>query len=370
MILFHGTRATRRQLRTLWSEGLRAHPREWLHAMHPAENEFCFLASQPVAGIGGDPVYFAMQERSTQRGRDGWILVVDLPAHARDAIVAVLPNLDLEQFFVDQPVRESMGHSILSSNPRRRAPTMIEALVAIGRDTAACASLASTAAVRISRPHEITGEVSFAEWCRYVDALLAARSLAAVERAGKRWGIEWARPELVDCELCAHGLMTWGYPVPRGLGLHHEEFAALPAVVLGRVVDGAAWARLASRVSRWLPEIELAELHRRTTEWRSNARWADVFECLPFDTARVPGPWRPDFGRRFHPEDLRRSDVQLACRAIPPQYLRGAIHLARDRKLSREIRPAGDDTLRSRLWAAAHEILARYRDRPVLLGCA
>lgn len=366
MILFHGTRATRRQLASIFREGLRAFPRGWLHELG-AEDEHCFLANQPVAGVGGDPVFFAMSDRGLRLGAetDGWIVVVELPPDARDVVRAVIPNLDLEQYFTDQPLRAAL---LWPARPGRLAavPSVLEALVAIARDESAIVRLASTAAREISRLDTISGDVSYATWCRYAEAIATAPSLDRIERIGRRFGVTWRDPELLHCMLCAHGMMTWAYPLPDGLDLDGAGRGSLPAVLHGRPISAGDWSMLARRVSGWVGDVTTAQLREAVAALPPTARWRDALPRLPIDASRVPAPWRSDFGRTFGAEDLRRADVQLACAALAPEHVRGALRVVRGKRFLPWVRPGRGTTLTSKLWKAAHVVLDRYRGTPIV----
>ena len=125
MLLFHGTRLDRRGLRNLFAEGLRAHDRGWMHELTD-ERAFCFLSNAPVAGRGGDPVFFATARRYHPRTRsEGYVVVLDVtPAALESSLVGVFPNFELDQF-------------LDASSFRRRPVVDLPALIRLGRSTCA-----------------------------------------------------------------------------------------------------------------------------------------------------------------------------------------------------------------------------------------
>src|SRR5262245_2542914 len=59
MWLFHGTRLDTAGERSLRREGLRGTAGGWAATLL-GERPLCFLSPEPVAGVGGDPVSFAL----------------------------------------------------------------------------------------------------------------------------------------------------------------------------------------------------------------------------------------------------------------------------------------------------------------------
>lgn len=106
MLLYHGTHAE--ALESTLREGLRppkpdATTHDWLYPLaERSRDALVFLATEPVAGKGGDPVSFAlgwpMKRWHYPRAIPGYLIVVDLPPDALYLIRAVVPNYEFNQF--------------------------------------------------------------------------------------------------------------------------------------------------------------------------------------------------------------------------------------------------------------------------------
>ena len=92
----------------------------------------------------------------------------------------------------------------------------------------------------------------------------------------------------------------------------------------------------------------------------------EALERLDVDEARLPEPWRPSFGSAWTEADLRQPDVQLACRALGPELLLGALRVTRGAQLAPWVRPAGGATMPEVLGRASRALRDRYRGRPVV----
>ncbi|MAQ19753.1 MAG: hypothetical protein CMN30_33740 [Sandaracinus sp.] len=345
MLLFHGTRLDRAGLRSLFAEGLRAHEHPWVHEV-AAERDHAFLATAPVAGRGGDPMFFATAGR--YRRGEGYILVVDVPRAALDdLVVGVFPNHALHQFLEARPIRQ---------RPQYFLPGVIRLGHASDSERHAFAAQDPTLRGKYRDLH-LEG-VGYGTWCAYADAILAARTVAEVERAGRRHGVRWEEPEVVHCELCVQGMADWVFPLADG--------GALPASVAGRRVSADHWATLARRMAEWLAPHSAARVEEVLGQLPRGAAWGDLLRRLDVDEARLPEPWRPSFGSAWTEADLRQPDVQLACRALGPELLLGALRVTRGAQLAPWVRPAGGATMPEVLGRASRALRDRYRGRPVV----
>ncbi|MCA9616853.1 MAG: hypothetical protein KC586_29035, partial [Myxococcales bacterium] len=229
MLLFHGTRLDRESLRHVFAEGLLPSDRGWMHELTD-ERAFCFLANAPIAGRGGDPIFFATGRRyRTRKPTEGYVVVVDVPPPQLEAsLVGVFPNVELEQFLRSQAFRH---------RPKSYLPQLVRLGRASDAERDAFASRGPKLRNRYADLH-LEG-IDYATWCRYADDVLAARTVAAVERAGRRTGIVWDAPEVLHCELCVQGMAYWVYE------LEPDDRNPLPASVSGARIGADAWVTLA-----------------------------------------------------------------------------------------------------------------------------
>lgn len=363
MLLFHGTRGGRDRIRSIAREGLRAVDHAWTHDVLRSKDPTTFLSPTPVAGHGGDPVAFAMGFRSWSGPRtpgDGWIVVVDLPHEALASTVrAVIANRDLEQYFARWTVLSELASRAVGP----RAVTVLELLEELGRrpDLAEVARGARPVLLSHRRDVDLRG-VSFADWRAYATAIAAAPSLEAVARAGRRYGVRWAEPEVPHCDLCVSGMADWAYELPVRLACTGEAPPRLRAHVGARDLFGeglVAHARMAARWYEGVDRREVAAGFERLAEASGHGPPGEALTRLtPLDPARLPAPWRPGFGRTWREEDLRGPDVQLVCDAIPPEHVVGALRLAAGPKLRPWARPTKAAPLAQRLWRGARALRA------------
>lgn len=378
MLLFHGTRGQRSVIESIGREGLRARRHEWTHDRvgHAAST---FLANAPVSGRGGDPVAFAMGWNGGRaHAHDGWIVVVDLPHARRDLIHAVVPNLELEQYFAATDLRHALlGSAAVFDWPsrrvtyHRRSPLVVEVLEELGRlPELARVARALSPVLSWRRDDLRSDDFSFAKWSRYAGDLRAATTLDEVARAGRRWGFTWENPEVPHCALCVQGMATWVYPLEVPLACAADEHVGLFASVGGRDLFGDGLASIARTVARGYasaPPGRVAEAFAKVAgEGRSLRDWGELVARTPIDLAALPTSWSPDFGRHWKDEDLRRPDVQVVCDAIEPEYVLGAMRVAAGARLQGWARPRRGETLVAKLWHAATVIRHRHRGRMVL----
>lgn len=134
MLLYHGTHAE--VLESILREGLRppqpdATAHDWLYPLaERSRDTLVFLATEPVAGKGGDPVSFAlgwpMKRWRYPRAVPGYLIVVDLPPDALHLVRAVVPNYEFNQFVQVADARRSLlrhaqaEHDASQSPPRVR----------------------------------------------------------------------------------------------------------------------------------------------------------------------------------------------------------------------------------------------------------
>lgn len=357
MLLFHGTRVSRDALDSIFREGLRARCVDWMHDEAP---QLCFVANTPVGGRGGDPVWFAMGRSTSARWRhrtEGYIVVLDVPRAAlEEALVAVFPNHALEQYFETEWLRR---RPLARLGTRR---TLLGCLIRLGRASDAELDLFRQCGASLDGAYDFD-RGDYATWCKYADALVAARSMADVERAGRRYGVRWEQPEVPHCELCVQGMATWSYELPSSIG--GERRTKLPASLLGRRIDPSGWIAMARPLSRWFGERSCDEIDALLCALSPDATWEGVLQHIPVDSAVLPEVWRPGFGLRWDESGWRSEDVQLACRALGPEHVRGAIQITAGDQMAAWARCGRGRPLASKLWRAAHAIVDQYRGQPV-----
>ncbi|MFT3768185.1 MAG: hypothetical protein QM820_22265 [Minicystis sp.] len=384
MLLFHGTRGDRRLVDSITREGLRGFERGWTHERFGGD-AFTFLANTPVSGHGGDPVAFAMGFRLWKGPRtpgDGWIIVVDLPHEAQGLIRAVVPNRALEDYFAARTLQDWLVHTMQRLDAggvlpwREGGPLLVEVLEEIGRRDDLPSIARGLRPVLLSKVDDLTSErFTFGGWCRYAEALRAAKSIGDVVRAGRKWGFTWKRPEVPHCALCVQGLANWVYAIDAPLACADGGGVAVPASMAGRDVLGYELAPLARLVARAYagasPDAVRAAFVRLRTQGRS-ATWGRLLAQTPIDEQALPAPWRTDFGRGRAEDgkpgdaDLRARDVQLVCDPIPPERIVGALRIAAGARLRPWARPSRGETLEGRLWHAARALAARRKGTAVI----
>jgi len=380
MLFFHGTRGDRSLIEAIRRDGLRALRHEWTHSQlgHEAST---FLANAPVAGAGGDPVAFAMgygRWKGPRSHGDGWIIVVDLPRERWGVIRAVVPNLELAQYFDGGTLRqwlpsvvETLDATGTALSRARRGPMLIELLDELGRRPDLGRIARSLRPVLVSKYSDLhADDFSFGRWRRYAGALLEAASVEQVLRAGRRWGFRWEKPEVPHCALCVAGMATWVYAVDAPLACAEGSTAALYASMSGRDLLGDGLESLARTVARGYAAVprEAVALAFARLRQRQDVRvgWAEVLAGTPLDADALPPSWSPDFGRRWAEIDVRAADVQVVCDAIAPEHVVGALRLSSGARLRAWARPRRGETLAAKLWHAAAVVRARHRGSMVL----
>lgn len=377
MLLFHGTRGGRELVDAIGREGLRPHLHGWTldRLGHEAST---FLSNAPVAGSGGDPMAFAMGFGSWRpRSRDGWIIVVDLPRESWGVIRAVVPNLELDQYFQAQNLRPTLlGRAPLldasgRAVSRREGPLVVEVLEELGGRANLADVARSLRPVLVGKYSDLhSDDFSFARWTRYAGALREASTLGEVTRAGRRWGFVWEKPEVPHCPLCVQGMASWVYAIDAPLACAPADAVALYASHGGRDLFGdglAPLARVLARAYAGAPREAVAAGFASLKEGgRARVEWEHLLAETPVDAGALPPSWAPDFGRRWEERDVRAPDVQLVCDAIAPEHVVGALRVAAGGKLTAWARPRKGETLAAKLWHAAGAVRERYRGRMVV----
>jgi hypothetical protein len=114
-------------------------------------------------------------------------------------------------------------------------------------------------------------------------------------------------------------------------------------------------------VARWFEGVPASEQEKRFEALHANTKrslssFERLMKSLAIDPERLPAAWRKGFGAKFTDDDLRATDVQLVCDAIPAEYVVGALRIATGGRLRPWVRPARGETLGSKLWKAARTL--------------
>ncbi|MBL8681084.1 MAG: hypothetical protein JNK05_18015 [Myxococcales bacterium] len=354
-------------LRSIAREGLRGWEHPWTSDVLGHKGALTFVSPTPIASHGGDPVEFAMGYRRYKGARsrgDGWIIVGELPDHARSLVRAVVPNRELELYFEGRDVLRKLACCAATTD--HTAVPAIVALEELGRrnDLDRIMNAVTVVGRGSFDDLDLTG-VSFATYCAFADELAGANTVEKALRAAKKRGIKWTRPEVMHCELCVAGLASWRFYLPPWVKLACAKGSPVSFdwSYAGRDLFGRELAQTARMVARWFEGAARSALDAAFADFSaSKLRFTDarraLFTQLPLDPSRVPRPWAPDFGDRCRDEDLRAPDVQWVCDAIPPEHIRGALRLSSGPRFRPWAKPDKGQTLSTKLWRAARTLAA------------